>query len=149
MLLLLNNKAKIMTKGRKRKINNEIIKVKEPQICDNCKKTSKYICIYEDKIICKGCYSKIQSNNKHSDKTNHTSNPQLCIANKTGVYCNIYNKVVTTFQKFKSGKSVCIHCYNSMTEGKIKQLQTEEYNTDNTKKYENTIKIKFVQGGNP
>lgn len=113
------------------------------------KKTSKYICIYEDKIICKSCYSKIKSNNKHSNKTNHTSNPKLCIANKNGVYCNICNQVVTTFQKFNSGKCVCIHCYNSMADSKIKQLQTEEYNTDNTKKYENTVKIKFVQGGNP
>ena len=36
-----------------------------------------------------------------------------------------------------------------MADSKIKQLQTEEYNTDNTKKYENTVKIKFAQGGNP
>jgi len=137
-----------MTKGTKRKINKEIIKNKEPQICDICKKASKYICIYEDKIICSNCYSKIQLSNKDNN-INITSNPKLCIANKTGVYCNICNQVVTTFQHFQSGKCICISCYNSMPESQIKQLQAEEYNIYNTKKYENTLKIKFVQGGNP
>lgn len=138
-----------MAKGTKRKVNNEVMKVKEPQICDNCKKVSKYICIYEDKVICSSCYSKILLNSKRSNKTNATSNPKLCIANKTGVYCNICNQVVTTFQHFQSGKCICISCYNSIGRDQIKQLQAEEYNPNNVKKYENTLKIKFVQGGNP
>ena len=137
-----------MKKGTKRKINKEIIKVKESQICDNCKKASKYICIYEDKIICSNCYSEIKSK-KLNNKTNDISNPEFCIAKKTGVYCNICNQVVTSFQKFQSGKCVCMSCYNSMTEEQLKQLKAEEYNPYNNKKYKNTLKIKFVQGGNP
>lgn len=138
-----------MQKGTRRKENQKIIKVKEPQICDNCKKAAKYICIHEDKIICKNCYLKMQIKNKQNNKINHYSNPKLCIVNKTGIYCNVCNQVVTTFQKFNSGKCICLSCYNLMTENQIKQLQEEKYNANNMQKYKNTLKIRFVQGGNP
>ena len=127
----------------------KFIRTKEPQICDCCQKASKDICISNDKILCKACYYKINQKNKITIQENENKNPQLCVAKKVGVHCNVCNTLVTTYHRFQSGKCICIYCYNKMTESEIKQLQSEKYDKINTKNFEHPYKIKFVQGGNP
>ena len=125
------------------------IKTKTPQVCDICKKITKRVYVLDDKIVCPNCHSKISKGTSSNKVIDSDNNPKLYIAKKLGVHCNICNEVITTYQKFKSGKCICMSCFNKMTDEQVKKLQSEEYNANNTKKYENTLKIKFVQGGNP
>ena len=128
-----------------KELNVKFIKVREPQICEFCKNPSKNLCICEDKVLCKNCYFKI----KQKETNDKVSNPKMCISKKAGVICNICDQVVTTYQKFKSGKRICISCFNKLSESQIKQLQAEVYDVNNFKKYQRPYRIRFVQGGNP
>lgn len=138
---------------KNKNLNVKFIKLKKAQNCDICKKASKIVCINEEKILCKNCYYKLNpktvQKTKQKETNNKIYNPKMCIAKKVGVHCNICNQLVTTFQKFQSGKCICISCFNKMTDGQIKKLKTEEYNADNTIRYKNPYNMRFMQGGNP